>query len=150
MILPLHRCSLCVWLCVCAGQARDLGETVEMFQDATVQPFLYPAAFDLWNLLLHWVFQHPVWLGLHATLVSGTALNHTWTHTKYPSSKSHRTVLSYAWKLRLLKFKQRPSLFPRSRSSVNQQQKVMKSSTVMCHHDSLCANASNTDTYTSE
>lgn len=59
-------------------------------------------------------------------------------------------VLSYAWKLRLLKFKQRPSLFPRSKSSVNQQQKVMKSSTVMCHHDLLYANASNTDTYTSE
>lgn len=36
-----------------AGQAGDLGETVEVFQDAAVQPLLYPAAFDLWDLLLH-------------------------------------------------------------------------------------------------
>lgn len=50
---PSWMFSLCVAVCVFAGQARDLGETVEMFQDATVQPFLYPAAFDLWNLLLH-------------------------------------------------------------------------------------------------
>lgn len=56
--------------CVCVGQTRDLGETVEMFQDAAVQPFLHPAAFDLWDLLLHRVFQHPLRLGLHATLVS--------------------------------------------------------------------------------
>lgn len=61
--------------CVCVGQTRDLGETVEMFQDAAVQPFLHPAAFDLWDLLLHRVFQHPLRLGLHATLVSGSTIN---------------------------------------------------------------------------
>lgn len=38
---------------VCTGQARDLGEAVEMFQDASVQSLLHPAAVDLWNLLLH-------------------------------------------------------------------------------------------------
>lgn len=53
-----------------SGQARDVGETVEVFQDAAFQPFLHPAAFDLWHLLLHRVFQHSLWLGLHATLVS--------------------------------------------------------------------------------
>lgn len=58
---------------VCAGQTRDLGEAMEMFQGSAVQPFLYPAASDLWNLLLYWVLQHPIWLGLHATLVSWTA-----------------------------------------------------------------------------
>lgn len=41
-----------------SGQARDVGETVEVFQDAAFQPFLHPAAFDLWHLLLHRVFQH--------------------------------------------------------------------------------------------
>lgn len=41
---------------VCTGQARDLGEAVEMFQDASVQSLLHPAAADLWNLLLHRVF----------------------------------------------------------------------------------------------
>lgn len=40
----------------CTGQARDLGEAVEMFQDASVQSLLHPAAVDLWDLLLHRVF----------------------------------------------------------------------------------------------
>lgn len=44
--------------CFFSGQARDVGETVEVFQDAAFQPFLHPAAFDLWHLLLHRVFQH--------------------------------------------------------------------------------------------
>lgn len=39
--------------CVCAGQTRDLGEAVEMLQNAALQSFLHPAASDLWNLLLH-------------------------------------------------------------------------------------------------
>lgn len=41
---------------VCTGQAGDLGEAVEVFQNASVQSLLHPAAVDLWNLLLHRIF----------------------------------------------------------------------------------------------
>lgn len=65
---------------VCAGQTRDVGEAVEMFPDAPVQSLLHPAAIDLWNLLLHWVFQHSIWLGLHAPLVRDTVILYVKTH----------------------------------------------------------------------
>lgn len=72
----LPRWRGCSAMYVCAGQTRDLGEAVEMLQNAALQSFLHPAASDLWNLLLHWVLQHPVRLGLNATLVSPTSSNH--------------------------------------------------------------------------
>ncbi|KAJ8339749.1 hypothetical protein SKAU_G00343820 [Synaphobranchus kaupii] len=50
------------------GQTRNVGETVEMLQDAAVQSLLHSAAFDLRNVPLHRVLLHPLRLGHHAQM----------------------------------------------------------------------------------
>jgi len=87
---------VCVCVCVCvSGQARDLGETVALFQDAPFQPLLHPAAPDLWNVLLHRVLRHSLRLGLHAALVSGHTHTRTYTHTHTPQITRNTTYAPY-------------------------------------------------------
>lgn len=58
-----------LWTFWNVGQTRKPWETMEVLQSVAVQPFLHPAAADLWYLLLHWVLQHSLWLGEDATMV---------------------------------------------------------------------------------